>query len=199
MFKSRDGEDHICGKCIKNPLKFQKARAYGLYDRSLKTSVHSLKYHRKTYLAEPLGMLLFSTFLRNWNPENIHIIIPIPLHKERLRNRGFNQAFQLIRKWPHWLNRSEFDHLHITIDQDILFRKRKTKAQVGMGRKERIANIKGVFEVRDQSKIVGKNLLLIDDVLTTGATANECVKMLVENGADNVDVLTLAHTERHII
>jgi ComF family protein len=199
MFKSRDGEDHICGKCIKNPLKFQKARAYGLYDRALRTSIHSLKYHRKTYLAEPLGMLLFSTFIQNWNPEDIHIIIPIPLHKGRLRNRGFNQAFQLIKKWPEWMKISGLDHFDIQIDQDIMFRKRKTRAQVGMGRKERIANIKGVFEVREPSKIIGKNLLLIDDVLTTGATANECVKTLVENGAENVDVLTLAHTERHII
>jgi ComF family protein len=199
MFKSRDGEDHVCGKCIKNPLNYRKARAYGIYDRSLRTSIHSLKYQRKTYLAEPLGMLLFSTFIQNWDPKDIHFIIPIPLHKDRLKQRGFNQTFQLIRKWPEWLTKSGFDHLHILIDQDILFRKRKTKAQVGMGRKERIANIKGVFEVRDRSKIDGKNVLLIDDVLTTGATANECVKTLFKNGAGNVDVLTLAHTERHII
>ena len=199
MFKSRGGEDHVCGKCIKNPLKYRKARAYGLYDRSLRTSIHRLKYHQKTYLAEPLGMLLFSTFVQNWDPKDIHVIIPTPLHTGRLKKRGFNQTFQLIRKWPVWLKKSGLDQLHIIIDQDILFRKRKTKAQVGMGRKERIANIKGVFEVRDRSKIDGKNVLLVDDVLTTGATANECVKTLIKNGAGNVDVLTLAHTERHIL
>jgi ComF family protein len=199
MFKSRCGEDHVCGKCIKNPLKYRKARAYGLYDRSLRTAIHRLKYHQKTYLAEPLGMLLFSTFVQNWDPKDIHVIIPTPLHTGRLKKRGFNQTFQLIRKWPVWLKKSGLDQLHIIIDQDILFRKRKTRAQVGMGRKERIANIKGVFEVRDRSKIDGKNVLLIDDVLTTGATANECVKTLIKNGAGNVDVLTLAHTERHIL
>jgi ComF family protein len=199
MFKNREGEDHICGKCIKNPLKYRKARAYGLYDRSLRKSIHLLKYYRKTYLAEPLGMLLFSTFIKNWDLENIHVIIPTPLFARRLKNRGFNQTFQLIKKWPEWLNKPGFDHHHIMIDQHILFRKRKTKAQVGMSRKERIANIKDVFEVRDHSKIDDKNVLLIDDVLTTGVTANECVKALIKNGAKNVDVLTLAHTERHII
>ena len=199
MFKSREGKDHVCGKCIKTPLRYGKARAYGLYDRSLRTSIHHLKYHRKTYLAEPLGLLLLSTFIKNWDPEDIHVIIPTPLHNGRLKKRGFNQTFQLIRKWPDWLKKSGHDDFHIMIDQDILFRKRKTRAQVGMGRKERIANIKGVFEVRDRSKIDGKNVLLIDDVLTTGATANECVKTLFKNGAGNVDVLTLAHTERHII
>jgi ComF family protein len=199
MFKSREGEDHICGKCIKNPLKYRKARAYGLYDRSLRKSIHLLKYYRKTYLAEPLGMLLFSTFIQNWDLENIDVIIPTPLHAGRLKKRCFNQTFQLIRKWPERLNEPGFDHLHIMIDQNILFRKRKTRAQVGMSRKERIANIKDVFVVRDCSKIENKNVLLIDDVFTTGATANECVKTLIKNGAKNVDVLTLAHTERHII
>jgi ComF family protein len=199
MFKSRQGEDRLCGKCIKNPLKYRKARAYGLYDRALKTSIHRLKYHQKTYLAEPLGLLLFSTFINNWNPEDIHVIIPTPLHTGRLKNRGFNQTFQLIKTWPEWLKKSGLNPFHVMIDQDILFRKRKTKAQVGMGRKERIANIKGVFEVRNRTKIDSKNVLLIDDVLTTGATANECAKTLLKNGARNVDVLTLAHTERHIL
>lgn len=199
MFKSREGEDHICGKCIKNPFKFRKARAYGLYDRSLKASIHRLKYHRKTYLAEPLGILLFSTFIRHWTPDDINIIIPTPLHAERLKKRGFNQTFQLIKIWPELLKNSGCDYRHLKIDQNILFRKRKTKAQVRMNRKERIANIKGVFEVRDHSKIKGKNVLLIDDVLTTGATANECAKILRRNGAVSIDLLTLAHTEKHII
>lgn len=199
MFKSRQGEDHVCGKCIKNPLKYRKARAYGLYDRALRTSIHRLKYHQKTYLAEPLGLLLFSTFINNWNPEDIHVIIPTPLHNGRLKKRGFNQTFQLIKNWPEWLKKSGLDSFHVMIDQDILFRKRKTKAQVGMGQKERIANIKGVFEVRNRAKIDSKNILLIDDVLTTGATANECAKTLLKNGAGNIDVLTLAHTERHIL
>lgn len=199
MFKSRQGEDHVCGKCIKNPLKYRKARAYGLYDHALRTSIHRLKYHQKTYLAEPLGLLLFSTFINNWNPDDIHVIIPTPLHNGRLKKRGFNQTFQLIKNWPEWLKKSGLDSFHVMIDQDILFRKRKTKAQVGMGQKERIANIKGVFEVRNRAKIDSKNILLIDDVLTTGATANECARTLLKNGAGNIDVLTLAHTERHIL
>lgn len=199
MFKSRVGGDHVCGRCIKNPFKFQKARAYGLYERSLRKAIHHLKYHHKTYLAEPLSLLLFSTFIKNWNPETIHMIIPTPLHKGRLKKRGFNQTFQLIKKWPEWFKKSGLDRLSIAIDQEVLFRKKKTKAQVGMGKKERVANIRGVFEVRNRSKIDNKNILLIDDVLTTGATANECAKILIKNGAGNVDVLTLAHTDSHIL
>ena len=199
MFKSRAGEDHVCGKCIGNPGRFRKARAYGLYDRSLRESIHRFKYHGKTYLADPLGFLLFSTFIRDWDPDDIDIIIPIPLHQGRLRRRGFNQTYQLIRKWPEWWENKKADPFPALIDQGMLFRKKNTGAQVGLGRKERIANIKGVFEVKNHSKIKGKNILLIDDVLTTGATANECVKVLLKNGAETVDVLTLAHTERHIL
>lgn len=196
MFKSREGKDHICGNCIKNPFKFGKARAYGLYDRSLRKSIHCLKYHQKAYLGEPLGLLLYSTFIQNWDPDKIHVIIPVPLHIGRMKKRGFNQTYQLIGKWPEWSQKFTPEPVRVNIDQDILFRKKRTKAQVGMGKKERIKNIKGVFEVAAPLKIEGKNVLLVDDVLTTGATANECVRLLMEKGAQNVDLLTLAHTER---
>ncbi|MFO8083235.1 MAG: ComF family protein [Desulfobacterales bacterium] len=199
MFQSREGKDHACGKCIKMPSTFGKARAYGLYDGALRKSIHCLKYHQQAYLAEPLGLLLFSAFIKHWDPNSVHIIVPIPLHASRLKKRGFNQAFQLIRKWPEWSVKAATDDITVNIDQNILRRRKKTKAQVGMGKKERIKNIKGVFEVIEPSRIEGKNVLLVDDVLTTGATANECVRLLVKNGARNVDVLTLAHTERHVI
>lgn len=195
MFRSREGKDHICGACIKRPAKFGKARAYGLYDGALRKSIHHLKYHQKPYLAEPLGLLLFSAFIRNWDPGKVDIIIPVPLHNRRIKKRGFNQAFQLIRKWPEWSITMGLDHVIDNIDPDVLCRKKRTKSQVGMGKEERMKNMRGVFEVAYPPKIEGKKVLLIDDVLTTGATVNECARLLEKKGAQSVDVLTLAHTD----
>ncbi len=199
MFRSREGKDHICGTCIKKPAKFEKARAYGLYDGALRKTIHCLKYYQKPYLAEPLGLLLFSEFIRNWDPKKVHVIIPVPLHNGRMKKRGFNQSFQLVRKWPEWSNKMGFDYIIDNIDPDILRRKKRTKSQVGMGKEERVKNMRGVFEVAYPLKIEGKKVLLIDDVLTTGATVNECAGLLAKKGAQSVDVLTLAHTERHLI
>ena len=199
MFPSRHGEDPPCAKCVKSPPPFGKARAYGLYDRSLRQVIHLLKYRRKTYLAKPLGRLLFSVFTENWNPDQIDIVIPVPLHGGRLRKRGFNQTYQLVRKWSGSLCLPEppkkFPPI---INNEVLFRKRRTKAQVGMTRGERMKNIKGVFGVRDSLLIKEKNVLIVDDVFTTGATAGECAKTLLKHGAAKVDILTLAQTNQYL-
>ncbi len=199
MFVSREGEDHACAKCVKAPLAFGKARAYGLYDRSLQEAIHLLKYRRKTYLAGALGDLLFRVFTENWEPGEIDVVVPVPLHGGRLRKRGFNQTYQLIRNWSDRLHGTEPGLARpIVVSQDVLVRTRGTKSQVGMTRKERLKNIKGVFRVRDPLAVKGKNVLLVDDVFTTGATADECAKTLFRSGAAGVDVLTLSQTERNL-
>jgi ComF family protein len=198
MFTSREGEDHVCAKCLKKPPKFGKARSAGLYNGSLRAAIHLLKYRKKTYLAPRLGFVLFQKFIESWAPGEIDLIVPIPLHKRRLRKRGFNQTYQLIRKWPMLLERPTFEDFSVQISQDYLYRNRRTKAQVGMSREERLRNIRGVFSVSGADLIKGKRVLVVDDVFTTGATANECAKTLRKNGAANVDILTLAQTERRL-
>ena len=198
MFESREGDDHACATCIGKPPAFGKARAYGRYDGSLRAAIHLLKYRGKVYLAEPLGLLLFQEFVANWGPSDVDCIIPVPLHGKRLRKRGFNQTYQLIKKWPVYLEKTGGYGCQPKIEQGLLFRKKRTKAQVGMTRKERLANMRGVFAVRSPNLVEGRRFLVIDDVFTTGATANECAKTLLKNGAARVDVLTLAQTEQRL-
>jgi ComF family protein len=112
------------------------------------------------------------------------LIIPVPLHIKKLRKRGFNQSIILAdplgKKWQ------------IPVNFSLLKRSKFTLSQTGLDKKERERNIKGAFEVRDKEKIAGRNIILIDDVYTTGATLNECAKTLTKAGAKKVAVLTLA-------
>ena len=192
VFKSREGEDHHCGECLNAPKRFRMARSAGVYDNVLMAAIHCLKYKEKIQLARPLGVLLFMAFCRYWNKVNLNMIVPVPLHKRKLRSRGFNPSFFLVMEWAliaKSLNRM-LPALPVAVD--ILVRKRWTESQTGLGRKDRLQNIKNAFDVSDSSKVKRKNILLVDDVYTTGATANECAKVLMRAGAARVDVLTLA-------
>ena len=192
MFKSREGNDHLCENCIKEPKRFKVARAPGIYDQTLMKAIHCFKYRGKIQMAKPLGKLLFAALIRYWDIKKIDLIIPVPLHLRRLRARGFNQAYLLVRKWKQLATQLSIDMSDIAIERDMLVRYRWTDPQTGMGRKMRMKNIKNAFEVSNRSRISGKRILLVDDVFTTGATANECAKTLINSGAKRVDVLTLA-------
>ncbi len=192
MFKSREGDDHLCGDCIKEPKRFKIARAPGIYDRTLKKAIHCLKYRGKIQMARPFGMLLFAAFIRFWDIKNIDLIIPVPLHTKRLKERGFNQSYLLVRNWKQLAAKLSIEMSDIAVERNVLVRSRWTEPQTGLGRKKRMKNIKNAFKVNDCSRIAGKRILLVDDVLTTGATVNECAKTLLSDGAKRVDVLTLA-------
>ena len=192
MFKSRIGDDHVCGECIKSPKKFRIARAVGLYEGTFMKTIQCLKYKGKIQLARPLGMLLFFAFVKYWNNKRIDIIIPVPLHIKRFRNRGFNQAYLLIRDWFSYADAFNVDLSYSKIERNALIKNRQTKPQTGLDRKQRQANIKNAFSIGSSSKIAGKYILLVDDVYTTGATADECTRVLLKEGAKSVDVLTLA-------
>ncbi len=114
------------------------------------------------------------------------LVIPVPLHPKRLRERGFNQSLVLARQVAKW-------HA-IPLDFSALGRQVHTDAQVNLSGKERRANVRGVFAVNDRSRVAGYRILLIDDVYTTGSTITECAKVLMQNGAREVVVLTLART-----
>ncbi|MEE8480068.1 MAG: ComF family protein [Desulfobacterales bacterium] len=196
VFESREGEDHVCGECILSPKRFRIARAVGVYDRTLMAVLHYFKYKGKIQLARPLGQLLFWAFTQNWNEKEIELIVPVPLHTKRLRKRGFNQAFLLIRNWALYAEMADIELDHLNIRKDILSRNRWTEPQTGLSRNRRMSNIKNAFNIEDSSKVIEKSVLLVDDVYTTGATADECTKTLLQSGAKHVDVLTLARAMR---
>ena len=191
MFQSREGEDHLCGECRKTPKKFTRARAAVVYDDFLRTAILGFKYRGKTGLAKPLENILFAAVVHYSYENKIDLVIPVPLYIKRFRQRGFNQSFLLIYNWMGKVSNS--DHLNpFQVCHRVLERCRQTKPQAGLDRKERASNLKNAFTLRNPSAVFEKNILLVDDVYTTGSTVNECADVLLQGGAKRVDVLTLA-------
>ncbi len=187
MFDGSEGDDHLCGRCLQRPPGFFRARAAGVYDKTLLALVHGFKYRARTELAMPLAALMQEALHRFWGPGEIDAVVAVPLHFRRLRRRGFNQAALLARRL-----KSASGERYLPVLAGALIRRRPTAAQTGLGRRARLANIRGAFAVGRGVAVAGMHLLLVDDVLTTGATANECSRVLTAAGAARVDVLTLA-------
>lgn len=192
MFKSRQGQDHLCGDCITQPKEFRIARAAVAYDQQLMAVMHRFKYAGKIQLAGPLGVLMRDAFMRYWDRSNVDLILPVPLHAIKFRKRGFNQSYLLIRRWKSKSTPLAGDVLDIPVNTDVLVRSKATVSQTGLGRQQRLNNIKGAFRVEIPAKVIDKKVLLVDDVYTTGATVNECARVLLKAGAERVDVLTVA-------
>jgi ComF family protein len=196
MFESKWDTDHFCGTCLgiigKKKKVYSKARAAALNEKTLRTLIHCFKYNGKIRLAEKLSEILFFTFLQYWRAEEIDLVVPVPLHDKRFRSRGFNQAYLLIRSWPKLSRKYKMSAPDVFRGKDAIRRIRWTRSQVGLGPRERKNNVKNAFVVADPEQVSGKKALLIDDVFTTGATVDECTRILMKSGAVAVDVLTLA-------
>ena len=191
--KSRQDGDHICGRCITEKRSFSKARSAMVYDGAVLALIHSYKYNSRTCLAKPLGRLLYEEFIRHFDPGEIDAVMAVPLHTRRMRQRGYNQALLMIRHWPKMA--AELGHLQnweIICHDRALCRKAHTRPQTGLDRKARKKNIQGAFDVSEPGFCRGRRLLLVDDVMTTGATIDECAKALYRAGAAGVSVITLA-------
>jgi ComF family protein len=161
-------------------------RAPYLYAGPLMRAIQRFKYGSETHLASPLGDLL-SRFAKTVlsHPEEF-VTVPVPLHRRRLRERGFNQSFLLAKVVS--------SGLETPLDCLTLIRKRDTRSQTGLGRKKRRSNVANAFSVTSAAIFKGKKVLLVDDVLTTGYTLNECAKVLKKSGALEVICLALART-----
>jgi ComF family protein len=191
-FTGGQGPDHLCGGCEKEPPCFQSARSTGAYQGALRAMIHLLKYRAHAQVAQPLGRLLWATFRQYWPTEAIDMIVPVPLHPRRLRERGFNQALLLLREWPKLALEQGLKRNRAHLAPDLLQRCRPTDPQTGLHRSQRISNLARAFVLAGDNDVRGMSVLLVDDVLTTGATADQCARVLLSAGARAVHVLTLA-------
>jgi ComF family protein len=184
-FISKEIEDHPCGACMTHRKYFTIARALGTFEGSLQEAIYRWKYEGKTHLTPFLAEWMAEGLNRYWEPDSLDLLIPVPLHPQRLRQRGFNQALLLVKE----LSR----RIGIPYRKTIVQKKKSTIPQVNLSGVEREKEVRGTFHVIGSEELLGKSVLLVDDVYTTGATVNECSKVLLRGGAEKVDVLTLAH------
>lgn len=174
----------VCLRCRSGLLGFDYVYSYGFFDGVLRSMIHDLKYTRVRPLGNYLGELMARAI-----PLDLAIdaIAPVPIHWTRLINRGYNQA--------ELLSRPLAERMQIPIVA-ALRRRRITKSQVSLTLSQRRMNLAGAFLIRDRSLVANKRILLVDDVLTTGATIGYCSRLLRDAGARSVTVLTLARVDR---
>ena len=178
-------EGHLCGDCLSGKFRFLLHRSYGIYEGALKEAIHRFKYGRDLLLVEPLGDFLLEA-CEDLRSRGIDLLIPVPLHPRRLRERGFNQSLLLAR---HLSKR-----LGLPCEAEVLVKVKDTPSQTSLSPAERQRAVRGAFEVLKGERIREKRVLLVDDVFTTGATVNEASRVLLRAGAEEVLVITLARS-----
>lgn len=171
----------LCRLCQRDPLRIDGIRSVAYFDGTLREAIHHFKYSNRQDLATPLGKLMGNYWKQG--PLPAEIIVPVPLHRDRLRERGYNQAALLARE----LGRSAA----LPVSENGLVRVRATRPQVDLNAQERKENVRDAFHCPGM-ELKGKRVLLIDDVYTTGATLEACSIALRGIGARSVWALTLA-------
>jgi ComF family protein len=175
-----------CALCRRGLRGFDAAYSFGFYEEELRELIHVFKYGRVQTLAKPLGRFLASALPRE---QTFDVIVPMPLYWRKRWRRGFNQAALLARELAR--------RTHIPVS-NALRRVKDTAAQAGLTNAKRRRNVSGAFRARNKTALPGQRVLLIDDVLTTGATAASCARALRAAGARQVTLLTLARADRRI-
>ncbi len=170
-----------CGDCLEDEPAFEWVRGFGIYDGALKKAITIFKYHGIRRLSKPLSDMMLDIKI-----PQAEAIVPVPLYKKRFRGREFNQSALLA------VHLSRQTGIPVVLNS--LVRIKDTVPQVGLSAKERRENIKNAFAVIGRELIQGKDVVLIDDVFTTGATVRECSRVLKKSGAGNIYAVTLAHS-----
>lgn len=170
--------NHLCAACLKHPPAFTTVHAAGLYHGVLKEAIQRLKYRDQLILAKPLGQLLGAAVTRAPTAFIPHGIVPVPLHPQRLRQRCYNQALEVARPLARQLG--------VPLHATLLQRTRNTPPQQGLSAMERRRNLRNAFALT--SKALPASVLLVDDVMTTGATLRECSRILRAGGVKAVQV-----------
>lgn len=177
-----------CAACREEGPHFSRAVAFGAYDNELRDLIHLLKYENVRPAADFLARALSEAILKLKLTDAV-LMVPVPLYRSKKRQRRFNQAEVIARLALKRLGQPE-----IQFAGDLLKRIRPTQSQTGLTRPQRRDNVRGAFQVVHPNKARDRSILLVDDVLTTGTTANECARVLRRAGADKVYVATVART-----
>lgn len=174
--------EYLCGECLRIPPAFILARSMVRYEHTVRLLIQKLKYAGDTSVRHGISTVIQGADLSEF--ADCDWIIPVPLHVDRHRRRGLNQAT--------FLARLIFPDKTALIRPDWLLRTRKTVAQTSLGGVERRKNLVAAFDVRPANELKGSRVCLVDDVYTTGTTAGACATTLARHGADAIKVITLA-------
>jgi ComF family protein len=187
----RLSELQTCSACQETHPFYARAAAYGAYQDELRELIHLLKYDRVLPAAGVLGGMLTEAIEKLDLGREAVLVVPVPLHVSKRRQRGFNQSELIVRA-----ARKKSGGANLQLGTGVLVRQRPTVSQIGLTRPQRAENIRGAFRVAHPSRVAGRSVLLVDDVLTTGTTASECARVLRRAGAKTVFVATVARTLR---
>jgi ComF family protein len=177
-------KEFLCGACRRRAPGFDYARSAARYEDVMREALHAFKFRGRQALAAPLGELMVEATEGGLPVGVPTLVVPVPLHPRRQRERGFNQASLLARRVGRaW---------RVPVRDDALVRAVATPSQTELDAPARRANVRGAFRVRRPDAVAGHHVLLVDDILTTGATLSECARCLREGGAATVGALTVA-------
>jgi ComF family protein len=181
--------EHLCGNCIRQTPPYAGARAFGHYTGELSGLIQGLKFQGRKNLAALLAPLMADVFFDTWSREEFDCIVPVPLHRKRKRERGYNQSELLSRLLARQL---------AIPDIHALIRVRSTLPQVGLTDSQRSENLRDAFRCAKPQQVSNRRILLIDDVMTTGATVASAACALLGGGASRVSVLTVARAVKSL-
>lgn len=184
--KHLNGEGDLCVDCSKNEHVYKEGRAVWQYKKQVSDSLLRFKYHNQRNYAKVYGEWVVRLFSKWIKERNIDVIVPVPIHKSRMRSRGYNQAFLVAKVLGESLN--------IPVDDESVIRSKKTLPQKELSVFERMQNIQKSFSLRNDS-FRGKNILIIDDIYTTGLTVDALSFSLIKGGAKNIYFIALATGE----
>jgi ComF family protein len=185
-----------CRACSLAPPPFERAVFYGLYRGRMREAIHALKYDRISPVAKQMGRMLAEAVAQLYGdaPDEL-LVIPVPLHRRRHATRGFNQT-QLLARHAVAALRESHPRWKLMLAPRALIRSRNTESQAGLTTRQRRINVRAAFRVSAPEAVKGKHILLVDDILTTGATARAAALVLKRAGAESVWVATLARARR---